>query len=165
MMPRMSTNSASLSTFMTASTAIARDFLRVSDCCSEGTIERLLRHAADLRGCRKADGPEQWCVGRRVAFIWDGEGFKNRAAFEIGVAEAGGIGIEIPGALGVREAIGDLAGYLDNWFDAIVVRTPRSRQTSLAALASVIQCQRPSATPTSSTPIAGPPQTTQAINT
>ncbi len=59
-----------------------------------------------------------------MAFIWDGEGFRNRAAFEIGVADAGGTGVVIPGALGVREAISDLAAYLDNWFDALVVRTP-----------------------------------------
>lgn len=99
------------------------DFLRVGD-RSGSEIDRLLTRADEMRGAWMARMPPQWCAGRRVAFIWDGEGFRNRAAFELGVAEAGGIGVEIPGALGEREAIADLAGYLDNWFDAIVVRTP-----------------------------------------
>ncbi len=64
-------------------------------------------------------------AGKRVAFIWDGEGFRNRAAFDLGVQLLGGVGVEIPVRLGVGEAIEDVAHYLDNWFDAAVIRTPR----------------------------------------
>jgi ornithine carbamoyltransferase len=63
-------------------------------------------------------------AGKRVAFFWDGEGFRNRAAFELGVQLLGGVGVEIPGRLGERERVEDLAGFLDNWFDAVVIRTP-----------------------------------------
>jgi ornithine carbamoyltransferase len=108
---------------MATSKPDSTDFLRVSD-LSGATIERLLVHAATQREAQRCGVAPRWCAGRRVAFIWDGEGFRNRAAFEISVAEAGGTGIEIPGALGEREAIGDLAAYLHNWFDALVVRTP-----------------------------------------
>ena len=29
--------------------------------------------------------------GRRIALIWDGSGFRNRVAFELGIAELGGV--------------------------------------------------------------------------
>lgn len=61
--------------------------------------------------------------GRRIALVWDASGFRNRVAFELGIAELGGISVEIPGRLDERERIEDVAGYLDNWFDAIVART------------------------------------------
>ena len=61
--------------------------------------------------------------GRRIALIWDASGFRNRVAFELGIAELGGISVEVPGRLDERERIEDVAGYLDNWFDAIVART------------------------------------------
>lgn len=79
-----------------------------------------------------------------MAFVWDGEGFRNRAAFEIIVAEAGGVGVQIPGAIGEREAISDLAAYLDNWFDAFVVRTPsfpRLQELADRAIAPVINAR------------------------
>jgi ornithine carbamoyltransferase len=99
------------------------DFLRLSD-RSAAAIERLLGRASELREEFEKRGRSDWCAGRRVAFIWDGEGFRNRAAFELCVRSAGSVGVEIPGRLGAREAVADLAGYFDNWFDAIVVRTP-----------------------------------------
>ena len=60
---------------------------------------------------------------RRIALIWDTSGFRNRVAFELGIAELGGVSVEIPGRLDEREPIEDVAHYLDNWFDAIVART------------------------------------------
>jgi len=71
--------------------------------------------------------------GYRVAMWWDGAGFRNRAAFELGAALLGANAVEIPGAVGDGEEIADMAAYLGNWFDAIVVRTPSFQ--SLAALA------------------------------
>ena len=37
--------------------------------------------------------------------------------------------VQVPGAVGHREPVGDVGQYLGNWCDALVVRTP-----SLAAL-------------------------------
>ena len=61
--------------------------------------------------------------GRRIALIWDASGFRNRVAFELGIAELGGVSVEVPGRLDERESIEDTTRYLDNWFDAIVART------------------------------------------
>lgn len=62
--------------------------------------------------------------GRRVALIVDDGGWRNTTAFDLGIQAMGGICTQVPVTLGGREAIGDLAGYLDNWFDMIVIRTP-----------------------------------------
>jgi len=61
--------------------------------------------------------------GRRVALMWGASGFRNRVAFELGIAELGGLSVEIPGPIDEREPLEDVARYLDNWFDAIVART------------------------------------------
>ena len=41
--------------------------------------------------------------GKSIALIWDAEGFRNRVAFELGIAAMGGIAIQIPGRLNERE--------------------------------------------------------------
>ena len=61
--------------------------------------------------------------GRRIALMWGATGFRNRVAFELGVAELGGRSVEILGTIDVNEPLEDVARYLDNWFDAIVART------------------------------------------
>ena len=50
--------------------------------------------------------------------------FRNRVAFEPGVKQLGGEPIYILGRLGEREAVEDIARYLSNWFDTIVIRAP-----------------------------------------
>ncbi len=62
--------------------------------------------------------------GRRIALIVDDGGWRNTTAFDLGIQAMGGICTHVPASLGGREAIADLAGYLDNWFDMIVIRTP-----------------------------------------
>ena len=99
------------------------DFLRVCD-LSGPQVEQLLTDARRFKLAFDRRMTSTELDGRRVAFIWDGEGFRNRVAFELGVPALGGVGVEIPGRLGARETLEDLAGYLDNWFDLIVVRTP-----------------------------------------
>ncbi len=66
--------------------------------------------------------------GRRIALMWGATGFRNRAAFELGIAELGGIPVEIPGSIDAREPLEDVARYLGNWFDAIVARTATHEQ-------------------------------------
>lgn len=61
--------------------------------------------------------------GRRIALIWGASGFRNRVSFELGIAELGGVSVEIPGPLDEIERLEDVAKYLGNWFDAIVART------------------------------------------
>jgi ornithine carbamoyltransferase len=102
---------------------VALDFLRLTD-RSPGEIADLLDLAVRHHAAFSTRLPRRTLAGKRVAFVWDGEGFRNRVAFEIGVTQLGGIGVEIPERLGAREPIDDLGRYLDNWFQAIVVRTP-----------------------------------------
>ena len=89
--------------------------------------------AADLLGLVKASQTfRRWWIdgnsppvlkGRRIALIWGAAGFRNRVAFELGIAELGGITVEIRPPLDEIEPLEDVARYLDNWFDAIVART------------------------------------------
>jgi ornithine carbamoyltransferase len=99
-----------------------RDFLRLCD-RSAAELARLIERATRLRAAFAATTPQRTLAGRRVGFIWHGEGFRNRAAFELGVQLLAGHGVTIPGRLGEREPVEDLARYLDNWFDVVVVRT------------------------------------------
>ena len=41
-------------------------------------------------------------------------------SFELGIAQMGRIAVQVPGRLGERESIEDVARYLDKWFDGIV---------------------------------------------
>jgi ornithine carbamoyltransferase len=63
--------------------------------------------------------------GKRVALWFYGEGFRNRLAFELGAKEMGAAVAYVPGELGVQEPIEDIAGYLQNWFSMLVLRTKR----------------------------------------
>ncbi|MDK4735828.1 ornithine carbamoyltransferase [Rhizobium sp. CNPSo 3490] len=65
----------------------------------------------------------QSLLGKRVGVIADDMGWRNTAAFDLGVEAMGGICVQPPISFNTREATADLAGYLDNWFDLLVVRT------------------------------------------
>lgn len=108
------------------------DFLRVLDRTGDELLE-LVELAVDLE-TRFAQRQEfRPLAGYRMAMWWDGEGFRNRAAFELGASILGAESVELPGAVGAREDLSDMGAYLGNWFDAVVVRTPRLR--ALATLA------------------------------
>lgn len=82
--------------------------------------------------------------GVRVALITDDTGWRNTTAFELGVASMGGICTAVPVSLGGKEAIDDLANYLDNWFDILVVRTrdmAKLRELAATAKAPVINAR------------------------
>lgn len=99
-----------------------KDFISFLD-WSTGDLMDLVDAARTYRQMWKKQRSPQVLSGRRIALIWDAEGFRNRVAFELGIAELGGVSVRIPGALDERECIEDFARYLDNWFDAIVART------------------------------------------
>lgn len=99
-----------------------KDFMRVCD-RTRAELELLLKRSAHYKALFDARTVSDELASRRVAYIWDAEGFRNRVAFELGVAALGGVGVEVPGRLGERENVEDLSRYLDNWFDVIVART------------------------------------------
>jgi ornithine carbamoyltransferase len=75
-----------------------RDFLRLCD-RSAAELAGLIQRAAQLCNAFAAHTPQRTLAHRRVGFIWDGEGFRNRAAFELGVQLLAGHGVSIPGRL------------------------------------------------------------------
>lgn len=93
------------------------------------TILALLDRARSLRDGWIARRMPQPLSGRRVALVVDDGGWRNTTAFELGIAAMGGLCARAPVTLAGKEAVPDLAAYLDNWVDAIAIRTP-----SLAAL-------------------------------
>jgi hypothetical protein len=93
--------------------AVTRDFLAIDD-CSEGELAALLARAVALPGSWDQGNMPQTLAGVRVALIVDDTGWRNTAAFELGVKSMGGICVPVPVSLGGAEAIADLARYLDN---------------------------------------------------
>jgi ornithine carbamoyltransferase len=108
---------------------MAADFVTMLDWSQRGILD-LLDLADRMRRDWQARRMPQSLRGRRVALVWDAGGFRNRVAFELGIAAMGGTAVQVPGELDRREPIEDVVRYLENWFDAIVART-RSHQHML----------------------------------
>ncbi|WP_160011359.1 ornithine carbamoyltransferase [Rhizobium sp. 18055] len=86
----------------------------------------------------------QALAGKHVALIADDSGWRNTTAFDLGIQAMGGICVHAPINFNVREATSDLAGYLDNWFDVMVIRTKELdalKALSAAADAAVINAR------------------------
>ncbi len=114
-----------------------KDFITLLD-YSENEFLSLLDLAEELREQRRAGMLPQYLKGKSIALIWDAEGFRNRVAFELGIAALGGIAVQVPGRLDERESIEDVAAYLCNWFEAIVSRARlHSHMERLASAARV----------------------------
>ena len=101
---------------------MAKDFISFLD-WSADDLGDLVQAAQTLRQSWVRGKSLPALEGRRIALMWGATGFRNRAAFELGIAELGGRSVEIPGTIDVNEPLEDVARYLDNWFDAIVART------------------------------------------
>jgi ornithine carbamoyltransferase len=99
-----------------------RDFMALTD-WPRAELEGLLDSAAALRTSWAGGGMPPALAGRNVALVWDAGGFRNRVAFELGIAAMGGRAVQVPGRLDERERIEDVVRYLENWFHAIVART------------------------------------------
>src|SRR5262245_42654796 len=74
--------------------------------------------------------------GKRIGLIVDDGGWRNTTAFALGIQAMGGICVQAPISFNTSETTADLAGYLDNWFDVVIVRTKElSTLRQLAAVA------------------------------
>ncbi|MGJ4888286.1 ornithine carbamoyltransferase [Bradyrhizobium sp. HKCCYLRH3099] len=100
-----------------------RDILALGDLDSSDILGMLMR-AQELAACWRARAMPQALAGRRIALVVDDGGWRNTTAFDLGVQAMGGLCVHAPIRLNATEAIEDLAAYLDNWFDAVVCRTP-----------------------------------------
>lgn len=122
-----------------------RDFIAVND-LSRAELMTLFDQAQTLARAFQERSLPPLLKGKRIALWFTDTGFRNRVAFELGIKSLGGEAIYIPGQLGDREAIEDVAAYLDNWFDAVVIRAPSYealQQLALAARIPVINARTP----------------------
>lgn len=114
-----------------------KDFITLLDYLEQELLS-LLDLADELCEQFQAGNLAQPLKGKSIALIWDAEGFRNRVAFEHGIAALGGIAVQVPGRLDERESIEDVTAYLCNWFDAIVARARlHSHMLRLASAARV----------------------------
>ena len=112
-----------------------RDLLGLDGLAPEVLLALLARAQAMARGWAARRMP-QALAGRFVALVVDDGGWRNTTAFELGITAMGGQCVRAPATLGGREAVGDLAAYLDNWVDGVVIRSPDlAAITALAAAA------------------------------
>ncbi|NPU68434.1 ornithine carbamoyltransferase [Bradyrhizobium sp. 83012] len=100
-----------------------RDILALGDLDGSDILGMLMR-AQELAACWRSREMPQTLAGRRIALVVDDGGWRNTTAFDLGVRAMGGLCVHAPIRLNATEAVEDLAAYLDNWFDAVVCRTP-----------------------------------------
>ncbi len=101
-----------------------RHFLSLLDYTAD-ELSSLLDRANEMAALRQRQAMPQSLHGKSIALWFYGHGFRNRVAFELGAREMGGSVVHVPGELGVHEPIGDVAGYLQNWFSLLVIRAQR----------------------------------------
>ncbi|WP_025036058.1 hypothetical protein [Bradyrhizobium sp. DOA9] len=99
-----------------------RDFVEFHDLDAD-TIRSIVDRAQGLAAAWADRAMPQSLAGRRVALIVDDGGWRNTTAFELGVKAMGGICANAPVRFNFSETAADIAAYLDNWFDVLVVRT------------------------------------------
>lgn len=109
-----------------------KDFLEFHDLPADAVLSIIDRAGSLAQDWSKATMP-QLLKGKCVGLIVDDTGWRNTAAFDLGVQAMGGICVTVPISFNGREEISDLAGYLDNWFDLLIVRT--KELSALRALA------------------------------
>ena len=100
------------------------DLLALSDLDAK-TLEQLALRAIELSRLWERRAMPQALVGHRIGSIVELPGWRNPTALALGVEAMGGTCVTVTASLEGSETIEDLAGYLDNWFDLIAVRTPR----------------------------------------
>ncbi|MGX1322500.1 ornithine carbamoyltransferase [Bradyrhizobium sp. USDA 377] len=100
----------------------SRDFVQFHDLGAD-TILSIVERAQLLATAWAERAMPLSLVGKRVAVIADDSGWRNTTAFDLGVRTMGGISVQPPIRFNVHETTADLAKYLDNWFDILIVRT------------------------------------------
>ncbi|AGB72801.1 MULTISPECIES: Aspartate/ornithine carbamoyltransferase [Rhizobium] len=99
-----------------------KSFLEFHDLPAD-TILSLLKRAGILAAAFTERRMPQSLQGKRIALTADDSGWRNTTAFNLGIQSMGGICVPAPIGFNAREETVDLAGYLENWFDILVVRT------------------------------------------
>lgn len=111
-----------------------RDFLEFHSLPLD-TIATLIDRAGQFAKHWSDRAMPQVLHGKRIGVIIDDTGWRNTTAFDLGAKAMGGVCVQLPISFNVRETTADLAGYLDNWFDLLVIRT--KELATLRELASI----------------------------
>ncbi|MBB3113262.1 ornithine carbamoyltransferase [Paenibacillus phyllosphaerae] len=108
--------------------------IQLADLTSE-QLEAILELADQL----SAHPGQRLLAGRTFILFFPETSLRTRVTFERGIAALGGHSILFPPAsLDKREALRDVAGYLANWADGLIVRHPHhERIAELAAVSSI----------------------------
>ena len=114
----------------------SKDFLEFHGLPKE-IIHPLIDRALSLATAWDDRTMPQNLSGKRVALMADDSGWRNTTAFDLGVQAMGGICVQSPIRFNAHETTADLARYLDNWFDILVVRT--KELSTLKELASIAE--------------------------
>lgn len=107
--------------------ANSNDLIRL-DSFEKKDIETILQRALELDVFWAKRKMPQTLAGKSIGLITEDTGWRNPSAIQIGVQSMGAVFAEIPASLSGKESLADLAAYLDNWFDLIVVRTPEIKK-------------------------------------
>ncbi|MEX3953959.1 hypothetical protein AB4Y40_40480 [Paraburkholderia sp. EG287B] len=100
-----------------------RDILAVDDLRTPELVA-IIERAQEMARLWEERRMPQSLAGKRVGLVVNDTGWRNTTAFDLGIQAMGGICVHPPLRWDTREALNDLATYLDNWFDGIVTRTP-----------------------------------------
>ena len=103
-------------------TVVKKDFLEFDDLPTD-VIFSIIDRAKFLATAWADRAMPQSLSGKRFALINDDNGWRNTTAFDLGIQAMGGICVKSPVGLNLNEEPADLAQYLDNWFDVLVIRT------------------------------------------
>jgi ornithine carbamoyltransferase len=113
-----------------------KDLLRLSD-LDAAAINRLVDGALLLKKDFDQRAQSRPLAGRRICLIVDDTGWRNPSALDLGSSMLGATCTRVSASLDGKEAISDLARYLDNWFDLIAIRTRSlAKLAELAAVSS-----------------------------
>ena len=119
-----------------------RDLVGAAD-LEPSEVRRVFDTAAILKAefaTRRVHDPRP-LVGRTIAMLFERPSLRTRVTFEAGMAQLGGHAIALtPGGVGwgARESVADVAANLDNFVDALVIRTgPHELVVEFAARARI----------------------------
>jgi ornithine carbamoyltransferase len=117
-----------------------RHFTRVAD-WSGADLERVLDLADELKELQRAREEHQLLPGRALGMIFEKPSTRTRVSFEVGIAQLGGIGLQLSAGdlqLGRGETLKDTATVLSRYLDALMIRTfAQADVEELAAHASI----------------------------
>lgn len=102
-----------------------RHFLTLTD-LDRGELERIIRHAIDLKAAQRRGEMQPTLPGRVLAMIFEKSSTRTRVSFETAMAQLGGHAIFLSPAgsqLGRGEPIEDTARVLSRMVDCIMLRT------------------------------------------